>query len=55
MSFKLWSINRWLRWTGFRMYIAFSLPGEPDEPTRIGLTWYGLPGSNGWRRIEGTA
>ena len=34
----VWSINRWLRWTGWRLYIGI---GGADEPSRIGLTWYG--------------
>lgn len=51
LSLKLWTINRWLRWTGFRLFIQFG----KDEPSRIGLGWYGLVGSERWRRIEGTA
>ena len=40
---RLWSINRWLRWTGWRLLI--DLPVENgvivDGPTTIGLVWYG--------------
>lgn len=48
LSFKLWTVNRWLRWTGFRLFIQ---TGD-ESPTRIGIGWYGLPGSSGWKRIE---
>jgi len=41
ISLELWSINRWLRFTGVRVYIQFTCAHEPDEPTRIGLQWWG--------------
>lgn len=61
---ELWTINRWLRWTGLRIYVTVSAeyvrkPDSEDaeivksEPTKIGLAWYGLHGSAGWKRIEG--
>lgn len=37
---NLWSINRWLRFTGVRLYV--SVPKTPESPTRIGLAWYGF-------------
>lgn len=49
MSVQLWSINRWLRWTGFRMFVQ---PRDGWTPTIIGVRWYGFPGSEGWKRIE---
>ena len=49
MKIKLWSINRWLRYSGFRLFIEI---GE-NEPTMLGIKWYGLPGSRGWKSIEG--
>lgn len=49
---QLWSINRWLRYTGFRVFVE--LPDRPGEdPTSVGVIWVGLPGSAGWRRWEG--
>lgn len=50
---RLWTINRWLRWTGFRLVID-AWDGEGiSYPSRIGLIWFGLYRSAGWRRIEG--
>lgn len=39
-SVKLRSINRWLRWTGFRVFISYN-PRDDSEPRRIGLVWWG--------------
>jgi hypothetical protein len=36
---RLWSINRVLRWFGFRL--AISLPSTPDGWSTIGFVWYG--------------
>jgi hypothetical protein len=41
---ELWSINRWLRWTGVRLAIEVDIQGADSptrEPTRIGLVWWG--------------
>lgn len=47
---ELWSINRWLRWTGFRLVIEFDRSEAEDRaPTRIGLVWWGWQ----WDRVEG--
>lgn len=48
---KLWSINRWLRWTGLVLIVAHD-DGTSDvrEPTRIGLVWVGLPPERAWLR-----
>ena len=47
---KLWTINRVLRWTGFRLFIDVDCDDGPDRrPTLIGFKWVGLPGSAGWR------
>lgn len=51
---KLWSINRWLRWTGFRIFIVVPSDIEHGE-FRVGIAWYGIYQSRGWRRIEGVA
>lgn len=51
MQIKLWTINRWLRWTGFR----FAIYVENEAPTLLEVRWYGLYGSKGWDRIEGSA
>ena len=52
---RLCSINRGLRYTGFRVFVGDEPDLDGDQPwTTIGVAWYGLPGSAGWRRIEGT-
>lgn len=40
---KLWSINKWLRWTGFRLYVSVqdALIVREKNPTRIGLRFFG--------------
>jgi hypothetical protein len=42
---ELWSINRWLRWTGVRLAIQVDIehPRESPawEPTLVGLVWWG--------------
>jgi hypothetical protein len=41
---ELWSINRWLRWTGIRLAVEVDILGAglPTRgPTRIGLVWWG--------------
>lgn len=40
MRIKLWSINRWLRYTGMRLFVEVDIE-KRIEPTRIGLAWYG--------------
>lgn len=47
---RLWSINKWLRWTGLRLFIG--IPSGPDEPTVVGLVWYGW-GFVGHERAKG--
>ena len=43
ISCELWSINRWLRFTGWRLFVG--VPTDPTkmgvEPTRIGLQFHG--------------
>lgn len=41
---ELWSINRWLRWTGWRLFVLVDF-AEPRTPTRIGLGFFG------WRHL----
>lgn len=37
---RLWTLQRWIRWTGFRLCIQ--TPTSPDDgPTVIGFLWYG--------------
>jgi hypothetical protein len=36
-TIRLWSINRWLKYTGFRLFVATC----DDRPTLIGVAWYG--------------
>lgn len=41
---ELWSINKWLRWTGVRLALEVDILGADSptrEPTRIGLVWWG--------------
>jgi len=53
---KLWSINRVLRYTGFRLALLFDVDavknGTERAPTELELFWAGLPRSKGWRRWE---
>lgn len=62
---KLWSINRWLRYTGFRVIVGvpstiFELDGQranasvatPFVETNFRVRWVGLPGSAGWLKWE---
>ncbi len=45
ISCELWSINCWLKYTGFRLYIQVDgTTGRifnPVKPTRIGFKFYG--------------
>lgn len=44
LSFKLWWINSWLRFTGFRVFVGWHNDDEGNlEWTKIGLAWYGRP------------
>jgi hypothetical protein len=43
ISCGLWSINRWLRWTGFRLFVVADMKDE--LPTTIGFRFYG------WRMV----
>lgn len=38
-AFRIWSVNRWLRWLGFRMFVG--TPDSPDGWTVIGFVWHG--------------
>jgi hypothetical protein len=43
INMELWSINKWLRWTGFRIFVIVGKnkeTGLPD-PTRIGIGFWG--------------
>jgi hypothetical protein len=52
ISCELWSINRVIRWVGVRIVLdVWDGQGERTR-TRIGLAWFGLPGTEGWRRVE---
>jgi type IV secretory pathway VirB3-like protein len=53
MSIALWSINRWLRLVGVRLYVEVDMVLTNDrKPTRIGFMWVGLPGSKGWKAMQ---
>lgn len=44
VSCELWSINKWLRWTGFRLYINVDREAliNPDhKPSRVGIRFFG--------------
>lgn len=47
---KLWSINRCLRWTGFRLVVTWDQ--DIDVETELFVSWVGLYGSKGWRKME---
>lgn len=38
-NIKLWSINRWLRYTGFRVFVELD---EEDQTTSVGIMWWGF-------------
>ncbi len=52
---QLWSINKWLRWTGLRVFVRTNDEG----PTMIGLVWYGWgfvghePHAGRWHKVDG--
>lgn len=50
---RLWTINRVLRFTGLRLIVVLNDDPEGDWSTALGVRWFGLPGSAGWRKIEG--
>lgn len=43
ISCELWSINRWLRYTGWRLFVQVDCDPTNDlvNPTRVGLIFYG--------------
>lgn len=55
IEFRLWSINRWLRYTGLRLFVAVDPKGwtRVGGGSRVGILWAGLPGSKGWKRFQG--
>lgn len=57
MMIKLWHINVWFRYTGFRVAVVTRMigfvHGGEDYETKIGVIWVGLPGSQGWQRWQG--
>lgn len=44
ISCELWTINKWLRYTGWRLCVSYNLDPSSSEPTRIGFKFYG------WRK-----
>lgn len=47
LSVKLWWINSWLRFTGFRIFWGQHKDDEGEiEWTKIGIGWFGWP--NNW-------
>lgn len=57
VEFEIWSINKWLRWFGFRLFVrmrAIQAAGlvKIMEPTKVGIAWTGLYGSRRWRLNE---
>lgn len=44
MSVRLWGVNKWLRFTGFRINIAYDNDLDLDEREhRLELRWWGRP------------
>lgn len=42
----VWSINRWLRWTGFRIFVCAGILGTKEDqsdrvPAKIGIGFWG--------------
>jgi hypothetical protein len=58
MRVQLWSINKWLRWTGFRITLGFQVPVE-SGPTWIGVRFWGWsfighePHAGRWHVVDG--
>ena len=50
MKVKLWSINRWLRWTGLVMFVGEHDGVGEQEPTTIGIVFGGWPPEQAWAR-----
>lgn len=42
MMVRLWAINKWLRYTGFRIVVEVDL--RQEEPTKNGLQFFGWSG-----------
>ena len=40
---KLWSLNRWLRFTGFRFVYNQGEDADGGLETRVGIIWWGWP------------
>lgn len=53
LAVKLWTINRVLRFTGLRIIVVTNDDTDGDWSTALGVRWFGLPWSAGWRKIEG--
>lgn len=43
ISCELWSINRWLQFTGWRLAVSLG------HPTRIGFKFFGWRNLGGWK------
>lgn len=53
MHVSLWSINRWLRWTGLVLVVTCDArqPDDPERvPTTLGLVFVGWPPERAWAR-----
>lgn len=54
LSISFWGINKWFRFTGFRLF--FSQTRNEDDPedyeTRIGVMWWGSPFNDGTKNKE---
>ncbi len=44
----LQSINRWLRFTGFRLAVCYEQAGIETGPIGFRLRWYGWRNFGGW-------
>lgn len=40
----LWSINKWMRWTGFRLFITEHTYEDGDHGWSVGIAFYGWKG-----------
>lgn len=48
MRVSLQSVNRWLRFTGFRLAIYYEMPDPGAGPLGFALRWFGWRNFGGW-------
>ncbi len=44
LTIKIWNINKWLRFTGFRIHVEYDPDLDFEEREhKLGLMWWGRP------------